>query len=181
MRRPAPWDEIVARLRASAPFVELARRLEGGRASATRLPPPAAAWVADLLAERSRRLQIVVVPHEADGWRHALDSLVDFFERVSTLDPGIAPPPRTDWRSAPPLAPSPLDELMPDELDAARLLVILKGTNAHDYKYSSALLEDYYHVSPSWRKHCLAGGIFLLRGSSLNDNRLVQRTRSALA
>jgi hypothetical protein len=66
-------------------------------------------------------------------------------------------------------------------IDAARLLVFLKGTNAHDYKYSSALLEDYYNVSPSWRNHCLAGGLFLLRGSSLNDNRLVQRTRSALA
>ncbi|HZZ27241.1 MAG TPA: hypothetical protein VFE46_04470 [Pirellulales bacterium] len=34
-------------------------------------------------------------------------------------------------------------------IDAARLLVFLKGNNAHDYKFSSAVLEDYYHVSPS--------------------------------
>src|SRR5205814_2303970 len=27
--------------------------------------------------------------------------------------------------------------------DAARRLIFLKGTNAHDYKYSSAVLEDY--------------------------------------
>ena len=33
-------------------------------------------------------------------------------------------------------------------IDAARVLVFLKGSNAHDYKYSSAILEDYYNVSP---------------------------------
>ena len=36
-------------------------------------------------------------------------------------------------------------------MDAARLLVFLKGDDAHDYKFSSAVLEDYYHVSPDWR------------------------------
>jgi hypothetical protein len=66
-------------------------------------------------------------------------------------------------------------------IDAARVLVFLKGTNAHDYKYSSAILEDYYNVSPAWRNRCLAGGIFLLRGSGARDNELVQRTRAALA
>jgi hypothetical protein len=65
-------------------------------------------------------------------------------------------------------------------VDAARVLVFLKGSNAHDYKYSSAILEDYYHVSPRWRNHCLAGGVFLLRGSGASDNKLVQRTRAAL-
>ncbi len=66
-------------------------------------------------------------------------------------------------------------------IDAARVLVFLKGTNAHDYKYSSAILEDYYNVSPAWRDRCLAGGLFLLKGSAASDNRLVQRTRAALA
>jgi hypothetical protein len=66
-------------------------------------------------------------------------------------------------------------------IDAARILVFLKGTNAHDYKYSSAILEDYYQVSPQWRNRCLAGSIFLLRGSGANDNQLVQRIRSSLA
>lgn len=32
--------------------------------------------------------------------------------------------------------------------DAARRLVFLKGTNAHDYKFSSAVLEDYKRLSP---------------------------------
>jgi hypothetical protein len=66
-------------------------------------------------------------------------------------------------------------------IDAARVLVFLKGSNAHDYKYSSAILEDYYNVSPGWRDRCLAGGVFLLKGSGAGDNRLVQRIRAALA
>ena len=40
-----------------------------------------------------------------------------------------------------------------DLLHEARRLVFLKGNDAHDYKYSSAVLEDYGHVSPEWRKH----------------------------
>ena len=32
--------------------------------------------------------------------------------------------------------------------DAARRLIFLKGTNAHDYKFSSAVLEDYERLSP---------------------------------
>ena len=70
----------------------------------------------------------------------------------------------------------------PTELvDAARLLVFLKGTNAHDYKFSSAVLEDYNNVSPKWRDAYLASGVFNLRGSGGNDNALVARTRAALA
>ena len=65
-------------------------------------------------------------------------------------------------------------------IDAARLLVFLKGTNAHDYKFSSAILEDYYHVSPPWRDAYLAANILKLRGSLDPDNDLVNRTRAAL-
>jgi hypothetical protein len=67
-----------------------------------------------------------------------------------------------------------------DLIDAARVLIFLKGTNAHDYKFSSAILEDYYHVSPEWRADYLASNIFQLRSSQASDNRLVQRTREAL-
>jgi hypothetical protein len=65
-------------------------------------------------------------------------------------------------------------------IDAARLLVFLKGNNAHDYKFSSAVLEDYYHVSPSWRNRYLASSVYSLRGSKQRDNALVERTRAAL-
>lgn len=66
-------------------------------------------------------------------------------------------------------------------IDAARLLVFLKGNDAHDYKFSSALLEDFAHVSPGWRDRYLAAGVFSLPGSGEADNKLVERTRAALA
>ena len=65
-------------------------------------------------------------------------------------------------------------------LDAARLLVFLKGNDAHDYKFSSALLEDWGRLSPPWRERYLAAGMFLLRGSGGPDNKLVARIRDAL-
>ena len=65
-------------------------------------------------------------------------------------------------------------------IDAARRLIFLKGDNTHDYKFSSAVLEDYYHISPAWRDKFLAASLFNLRGSGDRDNRLVQRTRAAL-
>jgi hypothetical protein len=65
-------------------------------------------------------------------------------------------------------------------INAARRLIFLKGTNAHDYKFSSAVLEDYYKVSPAWRDRYLAASVFNLRGSGGPDNELVNRTRAAL-
>jgi hypothetical protein len=66
-------------------------------------------------------------------------------------------------------------------IDAARRLVFLKGNDAHDYKFSSAVLEDYYHASPRWRDRFLASSLLLLPGSADKDNNLVKRTRSALS
>ncbi|MCI0350101.1 MAG: hypothetical protein L0Z53_11815, partial [Acidobacteriales bacterium] len=65
-------------------------------------------------------------------------------------------------------------------IDAARQLVFVKGRNSHDYKFSSAVLEDYYHVSPPWRDRYLAASTFNLCGSGGPDNDLVKRTRAAL-
>jgi hypothetical protein len=65
-------------------------------------------------------------------------------------------------------------------IDAARVLVFLKGNDAHDYKFSSAVLEDYYNVSPGVRDQYLAANVFNLRSSADNDNKLVTRIRDAL-
>ncbi len=65
-------------------------------------------------------------------------------------------------------------------IDAARVLVFLKGTGSHDYKFSSAVLEDYFHVSPAWRDRFLAAGVYNLHGSGERDNALVKRARAAL-
>jgi hypothetical protein len=64
---------------------------------------------------------------------------------------------------------------------AARRLIFLKGTNSHDYKFSSAVLEDYERLAPPWRHRLLAASAFYLRGSSDPDNALVPRIRAAFA
>jgi hypothetical protein len=64
--------------------------------------------------------------------------------------------------------------------NAARRLVFLKGHDSHDYKYSSALLEDYSLMAPPWRDRYLAASAFYLMGSAAPDNDLVKRTRAAL-
>jgi len=74
------------------------------------------------------------------------------------------------------------DHPQPKELiDAARVLIFLKGRDSHDYKFSSAVLEDYANVSPAWRNRYLAASVFNLRGSGASDNELVKRTRAALS
>jgi hypothetical protein len=65
-------------------------------------------------------------------------------------------------------------------IDAARVLIFMKGTDAHDYKFSSAVLEDYYHIAPEWRDRFLASSFYHLRGSQGPDNALMQRVRKAL-
>ena len=54
------------------------------------------------------------------------------------------------------------------------------GSEEEDYKFSSAVLEDYHHVSPAWRNRYLAASVFNLRGSGGPDNELVKRTLAAL-
>jgi len=66
-------------------------------------------------------------------------------------------------------------------IDATRLLIFAKGNDAHDYKFSSAVLEDFYHVTPAWRDKYLAASVFNLTGSQERDNALIERARSALS
>ena len=68
-----------------------------------------------------------------------------------------------------------------DFIDEARRLIFLKGRDSHDYKFSSAVLEDYRHVSPEWRNKFLATSVFNLKGTTSANNDLVERTRQSLA
>ncbi len=63
---------------------------------------------------------------------------------------------------------------------AARRLIFLKGRDSHDYKFSSAALEDFYHASPAFRARFLATSMFNLHGTQDRDNELIKRTRAAL-
>ena len=60
-------------------------------------------------------------------------------------------------------------------------MIYLKGTDSHDYKFSSAALEDYAHLSPGLRDRFLAASVFWLKGAGSPDNTLIARTRAALA
>jgi hypothetical protein len=59
-------------------------------------------------------------------------------------------------------------------------LIFLKGRDSHDYKFSSAVLEDYAQMAPATRDRFLAGERLLSRGTGDKDNELVARTRTAL-
>ncbi len=63
----------------------------------------------------------------------------------------------------------------------ARELVALKSRTSHDFKYSSAVLEDYASISPAWRPAHLASTVYMLLGTNQADNPLVGRTFEALA
>ncbi|MEZ6138369.1 MAG: hypothetical protein R3C53_26090 [Pirellulaceae bacterium] len=65
-------------------------------------------------------------------------------------------------------------------ISAARRLVFLKGNDSHDYKFSSAVLEDYHAVSPNFRNAYLASAAHLLPGSQDSGNGLIERVRDAL-
>jgi hypothetical protein len=65
-------------------------------------------------------------------------------------------------------------------MNAGRLLVFFKGNDAHDYKFSSAVMEDYARLSPPWRDRYLAASAYLLRGATAPDTPLVKRTHAAL-
>ena len=66
-------------------------------------------------------------------------------------------------------------------MDTARVLIFRKGFDSHDYKFSSAVLEDYAHISPGWRERYLAASVFRLRGSTERENPLAARVREAFA
>jgi hypothetical protein len=78
------------------------------------------------------------------------------------------------------LAQNHRDQVTP-MLATARRLIFAKGTDSHDYKFSSAALEDFNNVSPAWRDRYLASSVFWLKGSGGNDAPVLQRTRAALA
>jgi hypothetical protein len=65
--------------------------------------------------------------------------------------------------------------------DVARRLIFLKGTDSHDYKFSSAVLEDATFLAPEWRDRFLAASLYWMKGADALDSPLVQRTRTALA
>ena len=59
----------------------------------------------------------------------------------------------------------------------AKGLVVRKQSDAHHYKYSTAVFEDLALVSPEWRPHLLATSVYYLRGLSVPDDQPLQALR----
>jgi len=72
-------------------------------------------------------------------------------------------------------------QCFPTVVTAAERLIFTKGRDSHDYKFSSAALEDYYHVTAPWRARYAASSMFNLKGTGDADNDLIRRTHAALA
>ncbi|MGE0638716.1 MAG: transcription-repair coupling factor [Thermoanaerobaculia bacterium] len=74
MTRLEPWGELSLRIARSPAFTAFSSRIAADGGCATRLPPAAAAWIFDLLAEQDRAPVVVVVPHESDAlaWLESL-------------------------------------------------------------------------------------------------------------
>ena len=66
-------------------------------------------------------------------------------------------------------------------IDAARRVLLVKGDDAHDYKFSGAVFEEFGTISPAWRDRFLAVSMLRLHGSQDQDNPLVRRVREAFA
>jgi hypothetical protein len=62
----------------------------------------------------------------------------------------------------------------------ARRLIFSKGRDSHDYKFSSAALEDFYNTTPAWRNRLLAMSVFNLKGANDPDSDLIRRAQAAL-
>jgi len=68
-----------------------------------------------------------------------------------------------------------------DLISAARRVLLLKGDDAHDYKFAEAVFEDVGTLSPAWRDRFLAVSMLRLHGSQDPDNPLFQRVRQAFS
>jgi len=66
-------------------------------------------------------------------------------------------------------------------ITTAQRLIYMKGRDSHDYKFSSAIIEDYHHLSPGLRDRFLAASVHWLKGADEPDSPLVGRSRAALA
>ncbi|MDB4353478.1 hypothetical protein N9Z64_02000, partial [bacterium] len=66
-------------------------------------------------------------------------------------------------------------------VDHARRLVFLKGNDSHDYKFSSAALEDYRFLTSEWRNRFLAASVFQLRSATEPTRPIVQRIQESLS
>lgn len=96
----------------------------------------------------------------------------DIFEQL-TEDPGGAASSALAF-----LQDSP--ERAKEFIQGLRHHIARKCRNGHDYKFTSAVIEDYLQLSSSWSNQYLASSVYYLPGSDASDSRTLKRTRAAL-
>jgi hypothetical protein len=64
-------------------------------------------------------------------------------------------------------------------LRTANRLLALKARDVHDIKFTVALTEDLSLVSPQWRPHILAGGVYSFQRTDRPENPVMQQVREA--
>lgn len=115
--------------------------------------------------------------------QHSLEKLMEngpSFESSNTMEDILADISSDPFRAAQRLRQySTKGGKMVTFVDESRKLLFQKGSDAHDYKFSAAIHEDYLHISPAWRDEFLAMSLFNLKGTGHADNRLNQRIRNA--
>ena len=65
-------------------------------------------------------------------------------------------------------------------IQQARTQIFLKGDDSHDYKYSSAVLEDYFQIGPAWRDRYFAAALFKMRHAGERTTGLIQQIQQIL-
>ena len=72
-------------------------------------------------------------------------------------------------------------EAVPLYVQAAQSWMCQKATSdAHDYKFLAAILEDAQWVSPEWQPHLLAASVHFIHGKQSLDHPVVQQARESL-
>lgn len=65
-------------------------------------------------------------------------------------------------------------------IQEGRRLIFQKGRDAHDYKFTAAVWEDFHAMPAGIRENHLAASVYHWRGSAESDSDLVKRVRAAL-
>jgi hypothetical protein len=72
-------------------------------------------------------------------------------------------------------------QAVPDFMRLARSYLCRKSnSDAHEYKFLAAILEDAGCVSPRWQPHLLAASVHYFHGEQSQDNVPVEQAREAL-
>lgn len=99
------------------------------------------------------------------------DALEEIFDLVGNNNPAAAAKTLHFARLNPQLGELP---------QTARRLLFRKAMDAHDYKYTASVFEDYGRVSPAWQPQLAATAVYYLRGNKQQDSPVMAQAQQAV-